>query len=159
MFFPVMLELEKLDILVIGGGEIAYKKSLKLLENGGRIKIISKEVNEKIYGLRDVYDDRLEIEEKLIDETFDVEVLKNYDLVYLATNSNYLNEKLSIYCMENKILVNSVDNHMKSTFINTGFVNKKIDDEDVVVSVSCLGKNPKKVKNIIDKIKKSNDIW
>lgn len=61
--------------------------------------------------------------------------------------------------MENKILVNSVDNHMKSTFINTGFVNKKIDDEDVVVSVSCLGKNPKKVKNIIDKIKKSNDIW
>lgn len=154
-----MVDLEKMNVLVVGGGKIALRKTTKLLEYGARVDVLAKDVCEGIHDLAKNNEDRINICEMLIDERFDISRLNNYDLIYLATNSNYVNDKLSEYCRNNNVLVNSVDDHTRSTFINTGFTSKEIDGDEVVFSVSCLGKNPSKTKNLIDKIKKDEKIW
>ena len=49
MFFPVFIDLEGREVLVIGAGKVAHKKIKKLVEYGPKITVYSKEVkNEEI---------------------------------------------------------------------------------------------------------------
>ena len=62
MFFPVMVDLSSMEVLVVGGGRIAYRKVKKLLDFGGRVKVIAPEFCQDLYSLAKYLDD----EERLI---------------------------------------------------------------------------------------------
>ena len=49
MFFPVMVDLSAMEVLVVGGGRIAYRKVKKLLDFGGRVKVIAPEFCQDLY--------------------------------------------------------------------------------------------------------------
>ena len=51
MFFPVMVDLSAMEVLVVGGGRIAYRKVKKLLDFGGRVKVIAPEFCQDLYSL------------------------------------------------------------------------------------------------------------
>ncbi|MBC2575326.1 precorrin-2 dehydrogenase/sirohydrochlorin ferrochelatase family protein [Peptostreptococcus canis] len=148
MFYPIMVDLEKLNILVIGGGKISYRKVYSMIGYVEKIIIISPEF----------IDDFLELEKKfegviLIKKKVEYVDIDNMDLVFAATDNTELNSSISEYCKNKKILINSVDNHKNSNFINMAFFETKYDSNDIIVSVSCLGKNPAILKRIKNKLK------
>lgn len=146
MFFPVMIDLKKMNIAIVGGGNISYRKAKKLLEYTDKIKIISPKICEEFSSL--LNDDKVEI---LLKEFEEVDI-EDCDLVYVATNNSELNQIISEYCLSKRILVNSVDNHENSRFIDMGCFKRTVEGEDVLVGVSCLGKNPKLVKRTKEKL-------
>lgn len=117
MFFPIMIDVEKLNIMVVGGGGIALRKVIKLIEFGGRPMVLSPNFCEGF--------DKIKMSVEIIKSEFDYSYLKDMDIVYLATDDKTLNEKISSFCMKNHILVNSLDNHRQSSFINMGFFKTK----------------------------------
>ncbi len=140
MFFPIMIDIEKFNILVIGGGKIANRKIRQLLKYGARPTAIA----------IDFCDSLKELEGKvnLCEKKFEINDLKSYNIVFAATDNIKLNQEVSMYCKKNNILVNSVDNHENSSFINMGFFETEIEDNKMIVAVSSMGKNPKRSKKI-----------
>lgn len=51
MFYPIMIDINDKDIVVVGGGEVAYSKSVKLLEFGANIKVLSPTKTDK-FGIK-----------------------------------------------------------------------------------------------------------
>lgn len=42
-----MLDIENKNYLIIGGGKVVYRKTLFLLECGGRVKVLSKNISDE----------------------------------------------------------------------------------------------------------------
>lgn len=145
MFFPIMIDVEKFNILVVGGGKIAYRKINQLLKYHAKITVIALEVCQDIKNIKE----NLYIRPK----EFEIEDIKGYNIVFAATDNIELNAKISKYCISEKILVNSVDNHKNSSFINMGFFETEIEDSKTIVAVSSMGKNPKKTKKLKNMMK------
>ncbi len=144
MFFPIMLDIEKFNILVVGGGKIAGRKIEQLLKYKASPQVIAKEFSKEILQNKEKL--------KLVQREFKMEDLKGRHIVFAATNNKKLNEEIAKYCQERSILVNSVDNHENSSFINMSFFETEIEDNQSIVAVSSMGKNPKqskKIKNLL----------
>src|SRR3712207_4731614 len=112
MFYPLMMEIGDMNILIVGGGKIAYRKASYLKNYGKRARLISGEFCEKFYEDRFDYD--------LVKKEFEFTGLDGVDMVYAATSDRALNEEITRVCRERRILVNNVDTSVKSSFINTG---------------------------------------
>ncbi|TDT56465.1 precorrin-2 dehydrogenase/sirohydrochlorin ferrochelatase family protein [Fonticella tunisiensis] len=137
-----MLNLKNKRISIVGGGEVAYRKALTLLEYCPDIRVISTFFLDKFNELSD----KLE----LINEPYRDELIKDSFLVIAATSSKEVNGKIAQYCRDNKILVNLADNPDASDFI----VPSSFKRGDLVISVSTSGKSPSlaaKIKREIEK--------
>lgn len=140
MFFPVMIDVEKFNILVVGGGKVANRKIRQLINYGANPTVIAIDFCESIR--------EIEGRVKLFKKKFEIIDLREYNIVFATTDNMELNREISMYCNKNHILVNSVDNHENSSFINMGFFETEIEDNKTIVAVSSMGKNPKKSKKI-----------
>ena len=152
MFYPLMIEIEDMNILIVGGGKIAYRKASYLKNYGKRVKIISDKFHDKFFEEEDDYD--------LVRKNFEFADLDGMDMVYAATSNKDLNVEITRVCRERRILVNNVDTSIESSFINTGNFTKEIDGQDVIVSVSTFGKNcglTKKIRNQIQDLLDGRD--
>jgi len=102
-YFPICIDLFNKDILIVGGGKIAYRKIKNLLNYGARIEVITPEIKEeKIFKL---------IEEKKINLTlrkFKDNDIENRFLVIGATGDKELNKKIYILGDSKNILVNNI---------------------------------------------------
>ena len=145
MFFPMMIDIEQMKVLIVGGGKIAYRKYNNVAMYANNITIVAKSFNESFLK-EEFLKDNTDV--KLLEKGFELSDLDGYDMVYAATDDRALNMAISEHCHSKKILVNSVDNHENSSFINMGIFDCEIDDEKVLIGVSCQGKNPKLVKAI-----------
>ena len=47
-YYPMMLNIENKECVIIGGGDIAYRKILELIEYGASITLVSPSINEDI---------------------------------------------------------------------------------------------------------------
>ena len=81
MFFPVMVDLSAMEVLVVGGRRIACRKVKKLLEFGGRVKVIAPEFCKELYSLAQSMDEGKSL--TMISRAFEVTDLEGQDLVYL----------------------------------------------------------------------------
>ena len=50
--YPIMLNINNQEVVVVGGGTIAYRKIRGLLQAGANITVISPEIEERIETLR-----------------------------------------------------------------------------------------------------------
>lgn len=145
MFFPVMIDLSDIDVLVVGGGKIAYRKVKKLLNFGGRIRVVALDFCQEFYAEN-------EASIRMFKRAFEDTDLDGVDLVYTATDNSDLNAHISDLCRSRKILVNRVDEHTDSSFINMASTSKVYDGQDVLLAVSCFGQNPSLTKYICKKL-------
>ncbi|WAW15115.1 precorrin-2 dehydrogenase/sirohydrochlorin ferrochelatase family protein [Peptostreptococcus equinus] len=145
MFFPIMIDIENMNIIIVGGGKIGYKKAKFISQLGKKVKVISKEFCSDF--------NKNEFEVELVKKEFQMSDLEEADIVYAALDNSKLNTDIANYCKINRILVNSVDDRKKSNFINTGFFTEKIEDTDVMVSVSTFGNNCKMARDLRDELK------
>lgn len=145
-YFPILLDLEGKDILVVGGGKIAYRKIKTLLEYSGNVEVITdKVVEEKITELYNHGKIKLKIR-KFKDCDIDGRFM-----IVGATDNKDLNKK--IYDMANfkNILVNNITTKVD---LNARFC-AILKEDDYQIGISTDEGNPTRALEIKKKIKES----
>ena len=143
-FFPVSIDLNNKNVLVIGAGKIALRKIETLLNYNCNINVITKEILEEKF---------LELEKNnkikiFKNQEFEEKFLENFFLVITATDNEILNKEISQLCMSKNILVNNVTS---KDDMNIRFMSI-YEKDDIQIAISANG-NPKKAVEIKNKIK------
>ena len=143
-FFPVSIDLNNKNILVIGAGKIALRKVETLMSYNCNIVVITKDILEEKF---------LELEKSnkikiLKNQKFEEKFLQDIFLVIAATNNEVLNKNISQLCMNKNILVNNITS---KDDMNVRFASI-YEKDDIQIAISANG-NPKKAVEIKNKIK------
>lgn len=146
-YYPMMLNIENKECLIIGGGEIAYRKILELIEYGASIKLVSPSINAAIK----VLVDNRSI--NYIQDIYDKSYVENAYIVVASTNDSRVNNQIFIDCSERKILVNVVDDPKNCSFI----VPSKVKRGDLTIAISTNGKSPTLSRTIREELEKKYD--
>ena len=143
-FFPVSIDLNNKNILVIGAGKIALRKVKTLMSYNCNITVITKDIlEEKFWELEK--NNKIKI---LKNQEFEEKFLENIFLVITATDDETLNKKISQLCMNKNILVNNITSKDN---MNVRFASI-YEKDDIQIAISANG-NPKKAMEIKNKIK------
>ena len=143
-FFPVSIDINNKNILVIGAGKIALRKVETLLNYNCNIIVITKDILEEKF---------LELEKNnkikiFKNQEFEEKFLENIFLVVVATDNEIFNKKISQLCMSKNILVNNITS---KDDMNVRF-SSIYEKDDIQIAISANG-NPKKAVEIKNKIK------
>lgn len=143
-FFPVSIDLNNKNILVIGAGKIALRKVETLMSYNCNILIITKDILEEKF---------LELEKSnkikiFKNQEFEEKFLENIFLVVVATDNETLNKNISQLCINKNILVNNITS---KDDMNVRFASI-YEKDDIQIAISASG-NPKKAVEIKNKIK------
>ncbi|PBH99147.1 siroheme synthase [Clostridioides difficile] len=138
MLYPINLKLDELEVVIIGGGEVAYRKCKNFLEFNKNVTIVSKQILNKFYDLKGNI--------KIIKDDYKEIYIKDASVIIAATNNRELNMEIGLYCKAKNKLVNVVDNIEISNFTVPSYIKRG----DLLISVSTGGKSP----SLSSKIKK-----
>ncbi|WP_336160512.1 bifunctional precorrin-2 dehydrogenase/sirohydrochlorin ferrochelatase [Fusobacterium polymorphum] len=143
-FFPVSIDLNNKNVLIIGAGKISLRKVETLLKYNCNITVITKEILEEKF---------LELEKNnkikiFKNQEFEEKFLENIFLVITATDNEILNKEISQLCMSKNILVNNITS---KDDMNVRFMSI-YEKDDIQITISANG-NPKKAVEIKNKIK------
>lgn len=138
MLYPINIKLEDLEITIIGGGDVAYRKCKNFLDFGKKVKVVSKEFIDKFH--------KLDGDVDLIEDIYKEEYIKSSFIVVAATNDRKINEEIGIYCRNCGKLINVVDNIELCNYTVPSVIRRG----DLLLSISTGGKSP----SLSSKIKK-----
>ena len=130
--YPLFLKLENVECLVIGGGVIAERKTLSLIESGAEVTLISPDITNKLVELvrKDIV--------KYHNRFFISGDIKDFFLVIAATNSIEVNKLIYEESIKSRILINSVDDPENCNF----YVPAQVKRGDLQIAISTSGKLP-----------------
>ncbi|MGK0290349.1 MAG: uroporphyrin-III C-methyltransferase/precorrin-2 dehydrogenase/sirohydrochlorin ferrochelatase [bacterium] len=131
-FLPVTLDIKKKPCLVIGGGEVAYRKVCLLLRAQANVHVVSPELCEKLARLHqknEITYDRDQFQEHYLD---------GKQIVIAATDNLEVNKQAYQYANERNLQINVVDNPSLSTFIFPSIV----DRSPLLIAISTGGASP-----------------
>jgi precorrin-2 dehydrogenase/sirohydrochlorin ferrochelatase len=138
-FFPVFINLNGKRCLVVGGGNIAFRKIKTLRKYGARIDVVTEQLEvEAISGLA----------ENIRIKKFEKEDIYGYFFVVAATDREDVNEKIFEEAESKNILVNNISSSTKCSARFAAI----LDREEFVVAVSSKGKKPRLAVEVRDKI-------
>ncbi|QQB73677.1 bifunctional precorrin-2 dehydrogenase/sirohydrochlorin ferrochelatase [Fusobacterium canifelinum] len=143
-FFPISIDLNNKNVLIIGAGKIALKKVETLLNYNCNITVITKDILEEKF---------LELEKNnkikiFKNQKFEKKFLENIFLVIVATDNEILNKEISDLCISKNILVNNITSKDNMNVRFSSIYEK----DDIQIAISANG-NPKKAVEIKNKIK------
>ena len=115
-YFPMFVELEDKEVLVVGGGMVALRKITKLRSYGAKIRVVAPQIVEQIRQYTDVT-----IKERVFKEK-DLNVRPIF--VIAATNDHRVNQAIARGCKERNIPVNVVDDLEHCSFVFPAVVKK-----------------------------------
>ncbi len=133
-YYPVLLNLQNKDVIIIGGGKVAARKLKTLITTGAYIKIISPEFCKDIIEIYNQYPNQI----ILIKRKYKYGDLQDGFLVIAATCNEKCQNEIYKEAKEKNILINTVNNLALCDFI----VPSSIFLEDLIISVSTQGKTP-----------------
>ncbi|MGF1547275.1 MAG: siroheme synthase CysG [Thiotrichales bacterium] len=131
-FFPVFLNLQQRECLVVGGGEVAARKASMLHSAGARIALVAPELCREIAERVHAGDYRY------FARRFEAIDLDDKALVIAATDSTEVNREIATLASARNLPVNVVDNPALCSFI----VPSLIDRSPVQVAISTGGASP-----------------
>ncbi len=143
-FYPILVNLQRFHCLVVGGGNVAYRKVLSLLEFNARITVISPKLSKPLVDLFN--QNRISVIKKNYSKVF----IKDFKIVFCATDNPEINKTVREDCNSEGILLNVADNPPLCDFILPANVRRG----DLTISVSSQGKAPfftKEMKKKIDR--------
>ena len=146
-YYPIFVNLEKKDCLVVGAGEVGKRKIQSLVDAGaGSVTIIDTRPAapelEPVTALRNVAFFWREFEDADLDGKF---------LVIACTSSEEVNWRISNLCADRGILCNIVDQPEKCSFIVPATVKRG----DLTVAISTAGRSPAMAKRIRKELQES----
>jgi hypothetical protein len=144
--FPVFLKLEKLSVLIVGGGYVGMEKLNAILKNApeANIKLVATQVSDEIKELVELYP-KVHIHERPYQST-DVE---NADIVFAAVNDSEISKQVSFDAGEQGKLVNAADKPELCDFYMSSIVHKG----SLKIAISTNGKSPtvaKRIKEVLN---------
>lgn len=156
MFFPLFVNVENKEVLIVGGGKIGGRKAQTLREYGANVTVYSEKVTEEAI----LADENIKVVNKNVshDEAEIKELVKKYFLVVAATDDMKLNDRISHVCMSENILVNNVSS---KTEMNAMF-GAVVKNDEFQIGIGSYGKSCRrskalkgKVQDLIDEISKT----
>jgi siroheme synthase-like protein len=142
VLFPVFFKLHELHVLIVGGGAVGLEKLHAILKNSpeARVTLVAKEVLQpEIYALAENHP-----YVEVIQAPFRRRYLRRKDLVFLATDSRKLHEKIKRITKRRHIMTNVADTPDLCDFYLGSVVKKG----DLKIAVSSNGKSPTLTKRI-----------
>lgn len=137
-FYPVFLVLRDRSCLVAGGGDVAERKALSLLEAGADVTVVSPALGAKLAGLARSGKIRH------LSRDFQEHDLTGMFLAVAATDSPTVNADVGRLCRKKHILVNVAAPPEEGSFI----VPSVVERGDLVIAVSTGGDSPGLAKRI-----------
>lgn len=131
-YFPIFLDLDARDVLVVGGGEKALQKLRLLARTTARLKLVAEEVCEGIVALgggRPL---------TILRRRFDDADVDGAAIVFAASGDAVLDGRVAEAARSRGIAVNVVDRQADSSFIMPAIV----DRDPVVVAIGTEGAAP-----------------
>jgi siroheme synthase-like protein len=139
--FPVFLKLEHLHVLIVGGGNIGLEKITAVLKNSpqAHITLVAKRIAPEIQNFK-----TQSLQLTLIERAFEVDDLKDKDLVIAATGDRSVSELIQQESRKRKILINVADTPDLCDFYLGSIVQKG----DLKIAISTNGKSPTLAKRL-----------
>ena len=131
-YYPVFLDLENKNCVIIGGGTLAEGKIAKLLESGAKITVISPEINAGIRGA--LQQGKLEWKA----QEYQLGDLAGAFLGIAATNVRSVNDLIFQEAEDLGVLLNVVDKPEQCSFIHPSIVTRG----PVTLAISTGGASP-----------------
>lgn len=131
-YLPIFLDIKNKACLIIGGGQVATRKVMLLLQAGAQVSVVAPELDSVL----DECAAHGTITHRA--ECFQPEHLHNIALVIAATNDHAINRQISEAAQQRQIPVNVVDNPELCTFIMPSIV----DRSPLLIAVSSGGQSP-----------------
>src|SRR5699024_4363441 len=136
-----MLDVKERDAIVVGGGQVAYRKEVGLLQAGASVTVVSPNINEDMQHLHEknmiVWKEQV-VEEMHIQEDFSV---------IDTTIDQHVNERIASFIDKHQ-LINVVDHPKVSNF----HVPATLERGDLTISVATGGASPIVAKVIRDEL-------
>ncbi|MCG7532959.1 bifunctional precorrin-2 dehydrogenase/sirohydrochlorin ferrochelatase [Psychrobium sp. MM17-31] len=131
-YFPIFVDTQQLNVLVVGGGEVATRKIELLLKSEACVSVVSPDLSSEIQEF--VKSGRV----THIDGFFDESMLEGRQLVFVATANEALNAQISRCAKALNVMANVVDSQELCHFITPSI----IDRSPMVYAISSEGKAP-----------------
>jgi uroporphyrin-III C-methyltransferase/precorrin-2 dehydrogenase/sirohydrochlorin ferrochelatase len=131
-YLPIFVDAKQKRCLVVGGGDIAYRKANLLFKSGAQIDLIAPEVLDDLSDLVSKSGGEVFIRE-FVDSDID-----NALLVIAATNDQSINKAVSEAAQVKNIPVNVVDDPALCTFVMGSIV----DRSPITIAISSSGASP-----------------
>lgn len=133
--FPVFLKVDKLRVLMVGGGDAGSEKLRFLLKSSpfAKVTLVAPEISDEINALSVQYPNVA-----LVHRSFRPEDLKGEDVVIVATENPKLNRQIWEQAKKKRILVNVADTPELCDFYLGSIVTKG----DLKIAISTNGKSP-----------------
>lgn len=130
MFYPVNLNLDNMDIIIVGGGNVALRKCMNFLDFGKSVTVLAPDFDSRFLELGNKVD--------LINDIFKEEYIDKFDIVVAATDDKEVNEEIACICRKKSKLINVVDSRDLSDFTVSSYVKRG----DLLIGISTGGKIP-----------------
>ncbi|MEJ2592811.1 MAG: siroheme synthase CysG [Candidatus Thiodiazotropha sp.] len=131
-FFPIFLDIRNKRCLVVGGGNVAERKTASLLKSGADVVLVSPELTYNLTTWRDMG----QLSHRA--RGFEAEDLTGCHLAIAATDQTEVNQRISQLADAQRIPVNVVDQPERCSFI----LPSVIDRSPVVAAISTGGASP-----------------
>lgn len=132
-YLPIFLDLKQKNCLVIGGGDIAFRKSKLLLRAGAIVECVAIDFCQEIIEAKQSQSNLI-----LTKRKFHKKDINDRFLIIAATDNEDLNNEVSSLAKKANILVNAVDYPAISSFISPAIV----DRNPLIIAISSAGNAP-----------------
>ncbi|WP_282159501.1 precorrin-2 dehydrogenase/sirohydrochlorin ferrochelatase family protein [Ulvibacterium marinum] len=138
--YPIFLKVSQLNVLIVGGGNVALEKLTFLLKSSpnAKVQMVSKMFREDTIALAKEFD------VETIEAAYNDRYLEGKHIVVATTDNISVNELVYHDCRKRSILVNVADNPPFCDFYMGGIVTKG----NVKVAISTNGKSPTTAKRL-----------
>ena len=143
-YYPLFLKVAGKRCMVIGGGEVALRKAMTLLDNGASVEVISPDLCTGLNRLAETGE--IAVQRKL----YHPGDLKGALIVIAATDDHNINLEVVKEANRTGILVNVVDDPSNSDFIVPSCLRRG----DITIAVSTAGRSPALARKIRARLEK-----
>jgi siroheme synthase-like protein len=143
-YYPVYLDIEERDVLIIGGGTVCARKAETMMKYGAHVTIVSPNFTEEIEGW--ARQDLLKLRRKPYEELD----LTGASIVIASTDDPCVNARIARDCRRRKIPVNVVDVTHLCEFIVPAIV----ESGTIQIAVSTGGKSPALARTLKEDLQK-----
>jgi precorrin-2 dehydrogenase/sirohydrochlorin ferrochelatase len=163
--YPVFANIENRLAVIVGGGDVAYRKLIDLLDSGAMIKIIAPDIHKDIKELQKLNSNSVEI----LQREYKQGDLNRAYIVFAATNNPIVNKSVYQDALENQIFMNSADDPVNCSFYVPSITRKG----DLIIAVSTSGDSPamaarlrrileksipENIENVLDALREAREI-
>ena len=147
-YFPMLVDMTERECLIVGGGNVAYRKVIVMLDFGAKVTVVAEDICDE---LRNLTIDDIASEDKtgsytankenritFIKRRFERKDCDGMEMVIAATDDSALNHEIAEYCKAKDIMVNAVDQKADCSFIFPSYIKEK----NLVAAFSSGGNSP-----------------